>query len=150
MNDQYLSKFQIVGTSVKKLKIKNDFIIFDNNNNLKRKIDVSHEIISIDILDERKTFFGILLLNIQASISSGKKKYVIDVSIEGSYEAPVELGEENFREMLQLNGITSLYSIARGFIQSVSSQTLASGSILLPMFNVASYSKDLNLEETKN
>ncbi len=149
MNDQYLSKFQIVGTSVKKLKIKNDFIIFDNNNNLKRKIDVSHEIISIDILDERKTFFGILLLNIQASISSGKKKYVIDVSIEGCYEAPVELGEENFREMLQLNGITSLYSIARGFIQSVSSQTLASGSILLPMFNVASYSKDLNLEETK-
>lgn len=66
------------------------------------------------------------------------------MSIEGCFTAPDEIGEELFKKMLQINGITSLYSIARGFIQSTTSQTLMTGNVLLPMFNVAQYSRDLN------
>jgi len=43
-----------------------------------------------------------------------------------------------------VNGITSLYSIARGFVQSTTSQTLVAGNVLLPMLNVVAYSKDLD------
>lgn len=61
----------------------------------------------------------------------------------------VSIAESNFKDMLKINGITSLYSIARGFIQSTTSQTLTSGSVLLPMFNVVAYSKDLDSETEK-
>ena len=66
------------------------------------------------------------------------------MSIEGCFNASSEFGEENFKNMLELNGIASLYSIARGFVQSTSSQTLLAGSVLLPLINVIEYSRNVN------
>ena len=144
MTNQYLSQFQIIGSSIRSLRIKNDFITLGNGNNLKRKIDVSHSISSLELIENEQTFSGVVLLNIKVSITENRKKYAVDLCIEGCFNAPSETGEEVFRGMLQVNGVTSLYSIARGFVQSTTSQTLLSGSVLLPMFNVAAYSKDLD------
>lgn len=142
--NQYLSEFQIIGTSVKSFKIKNDFVALNHEQNEKRDIKLSHSITSIGKIDDEASYLGTILLNIKSKISANKKKYTIDLSIEGCFSAPIDMGEENFRDMLQINGLTSLYSIARAFIQSTTSQTVLSGSILLPMFNVAAYSKDLD------
>ncbi len=147
MSNQYLSEFQMIGNAIKNLKIKNDFIALGNGKDFKRKFDVSHTITSIDLIDDGKTLSGTILLNIKVNISANKKKYSVDLSIEGCFNTPLEAGEEAFKKMLQINGVTSLYSIARGFIQGVSSQTLVSGNVLLPMFNVAAYSKDLDKTE---
>ena len=118
-----MSAFQYIGSRITSLKIKNDFVDLFDSNEVKKSIDVSHEILSIE---------------------KDKQKYNISMSIEGCFTAPDEIGEELFKKMLQINGITSLYSIARGFIQSTTSQTLMTGNVLLPMFNVAQYSRDLN------
>ena len=149
MNDKYLADFQYVGSSIRSFKIKNDFIVLNNNDKLKRDIKVSHKIEPIETINDNSLFSGILLLNIKVTISAEKKKYIIDLTIEGCFNAPIEIGEDLFKEMLQLNGVTSLYSIARGFVQSTTSQTLAVGNVLLPMFNVAAYSKDLNEKESE-
>ena len=77
-----------------------------------------------------------------------KKKYTVDMTIEGCFNAPAQIGEDTFKGMLKVNGVTSLYGIARGFVQSTTSQTLLSGSVLLPMFNVAAYSEDLDEQES--
>lgn len=147
MANQYLSNFQIIGSSIKNLKIKNDFVSLANGASYKRKIDISHSVPTIELIDDEKTLSGILLLNIKVSVTSNKKKYSVDMCIEGCFNAPAEIGEEVFRNMVRVNGITSLYSIARGFIQSTTSQTLVSGSVLLPMFNVAAYSEDLDSQK---
>lgn len=145
MNNKYLSDFQIIGSSVKSLKIKNDFIALENGNNIKRKIDISHYVVNIEKMEDGSILSGTIILNIKLNISDKKRKYSLDMAIEGCFNAPAEkMGKEEFNNMLQVNGITSLYSIARGFIQSTSSQTLAAGYVLLPMLNVVAYSKDLN------
>jgi len=147
MNNKYLADFQYVGSSIRSLKIRNDFITLNNNDKAKRDIIISHKIESVETINDNSLFSGILLLNIKVTISAAKKKYIVDLTIEGCFNAPIEIGEDTFKEMLQLNGITSLYSIARGVVQSTTSQTLAAGNVLLPMFNVAAYSKDLNEKE---
>lgn len=144
MKNKYLSDFQIIGSSVKNLKIKNDFIALGNGKNIKKKIDISHCIVAVEEIEEDAFLSGTIILNIKVNISEKKRKYNLDMAIEGCFHAPAEMGEETFRSMLQVNGITSLYSIARGFVQSTSSQTLASGYVLLPMLNVVAYSRDLN------
>lgn len=148
MSNEFLSQFQIIGSCIKNVKIKNDFISLGSGGAVKRKIDVSHTITSINT-DDEQTLTGTILVNIKAVITAKKRKYSVDMSIEGCFEAPSEMGEKTFREMLQVNGLTSLYSIARGFVQSTTSQTLVSGSVLLPMFNVAAYSKDLDNKENE-
>jgi len=144
MSNQYLSDFQIIGSSIKSLKIENDFIGLSNDSNIERTLDVSHSVASIETINNGESFLGTILLNIKTSASLDKKKYTVDLLIEGCFNAPAKVGENSFNGMLQVNGVTSLYSIARGFIQSTTSQTLVSGSILLPMFNVAAYSKNLD------
>lgn len=144
MENKFLSAFQIVGSTIKSVKIRNDLLTLNNNNNVKRKIDISHLLGNIELLDDGKTLSGTIILNIKVNISENKKKYILEMSIEGCFNAPSEIGEETFKNMLEVNGITSLYSIARGFVQSTSSQTVLSGNVLLPMINVVAYSKSLN------
>lgn len=150
MSNPYLSKFQIIGTSIKAFKIRNDFVSLGDISNIKRVIDVSHSVPTLELVNDGETYYGIVVLKIKTTVSSNKKKYIVDLTIEGCFNAPSELGENTFREMLKINGITSLYGIARGFVQSTTSQTLVSGSILLPMYNVAAYSKDLDAAETQD
>ncbi len=150
MNNKYLSEFQIVGSTIKNVKIRNDFLSLSNGNNIKRKIDVSHMLGNIELLEDEQVFSGTIILNIKVNISESKKKYNLDMAIEGCFNAPATMGEKTFKNMLQVNGITSLYSIARGFVQSTSSQTLLNGSVLLPMINVVAYSKDLNADSEES
>lgn len=148
MSNQYLSEFQIIGSSVKSLRIRNDFVSLSDVDNIKRTIDVSHSVPVIELIDDGETFSGIVLLKIKSTISANKKKYTVDMTIEGCFNAPAQIGEDTFKGMLKVNGVTSLYGIARGFVQSTTSQTLLSGSVLLPMFNVAAYSEDLDEQES--
>ena len=148
MDQNYMSAFQYAGSRITNLRIKNDFIDLIESNTIKKSLDVSHEILTINKINDGKVFLGVINVNIKVNAKKEKKKYNVSMSIEGAFTAPVEIGEELFENMLQINGITSLYSVARGFIQSTTSQTLMSGNVLLPMFNVAQYSKDLN-EKTK-
>ena len=150
MSNQYLSEFQIIGSSIKSLKIRNDFVSLSDVENIKRSIDVSHSVPIIELIDDGETFSGIVLLQIKFTLSASKKKYIVDLTIEGCFNAPTKIGEDTFKGMLKVNGVTSLYGIARGFIQSTTSQTLLSGSVLLPMFNVAAYSEDLDEKESQN
>ena len=149
MNNKYLSAFEYIGSRITNFRIKNDFIDLIDSDKVKKSIDVSHEILSIEKFNEGKAFSGVINVNIKVSEKIDKHKYNITMSIEGCFTAPVEIGEGVFKKRLQINGITSLYSIARGFIQSTTSQTLMSGNILLPMFNVAEYSKDLNEKDNE-
>lgn len=142
--NKYLSEFEFVGSSIKTIKIRNDFITMNNIVKSKKTIDVTHSIDSIQTNKEEEKILGIITLNIKVLISEGKKKLNINMSIEGCFRGPAEMGEEQFKNMLQVNGVTSLYSISRGFIQSTTSQMLSSGSVVLPMFNVAAYSEDVS------
>lgn len=144
MNNKYMSEFQYIGSRITNLKIKNDFIEIIDSNDIKKSMDISHEILSIEKTNDDKSLFGLINVNIKVNAKNENKKYNVSMSIEGCFIAPVEIGEDTFKQMLQINGITSLYSIARGFIQSTTSQTLMAGNILLPMFNVVQYSRDLN------
>ena len=54
MNNKYLSDFQIIGSTVKNLNIKNDFVSLENNKKLKKRIDISHLVEKTDL---EKTYF---------------------------------------------------------------------------------------------
>ena len=149
MENKYVSEFQIIGTSVKNLRIKNDFIVLENDNRIKRKFDLSHFVSPICEIEEGKILSGTVTLNVSIKISNNKKRYKLDMSIEGCFNAPAKIEKEAFSELLQINGLAALYSIARGIVQSVSSQTLVCGSVLLPMVNVLAYSKSIKEDEVQ-
>ena len=65
MNNNYMSAFQYIGSRITSLKIKNDFVDLFDSNEVKKSIDVSHEILSIEKVNEGKSLLGIINLNIR-------------------------------------------------------------------------------------
>ena len=151
MVEKYLSNFQILGSRIKNLRIKNDFIAFDNSSNMKRKMEISHSISGPHAFNDETSHTGIVTMNIKVSVSEQKQKFHLDLQIEGCFFAGKDaMNEKQFLSMLRINGLSSLYSIARGFIQSTTSQTLVGGSVLLPMLNVLEYSKEMDSDSDTN
>lgn len=150
MNKKYFSDFQYIGSRVVSLKIRNDFVGLDLSG-MKRTLDISHEVKEISSSGDRESYSGLLHLRIKTTAAIDKKKYAVDILLEGCFEGASErLSCEDFEEMLCINGLTSLYSVARGILQSVTSQTLMDGAILLPMINVIEYSRDIAACETSD
>lgn len=144
--NKYTSDFQFIGNIIRKFSINNNFLTYnDDDPNIKKNLDVSHKITEISLHeDEQKnqTLLGTLNLDIKFNVSQNKHKTSISLLIEGCFNFPFEKTKEEFINRLNINGVTALYSIARTLILNITAQSYQSGKVMLPMFNVAAYSKD--------
>ena len=145
----FVSDFQIVGSRIVDLSIKNDFILMGRTAGQKKSLDVSHEIIEVEHAQNEDSLRGVLRLTVAVVVSEGKEKFRLKMTIEGCFLSNAETDEEHFRKMLVLNGITALYGIARAQIVAISSQAFVDGSVMLPMVNVAKYSRAVTQAENK-
>ncbi len=147
INNEVLAKFQMIGSRIVSFSMKNDSISSEIIQRGKKKLDVSHEIISIEN-HESKSLIGVVQLHVSVRVSLDKARFTVKLILEGGFGAPDEMGRELFEKMLSLNGIASLYGIARAQISAVTSLSFADGGIILPMIDVTKYSK--NLAEKNN
>ena len=69
MSNQYLSEFQIIGSSIKSLKIRNDFVSLSDVDNIKRE-DFKHP--------ERQDEYGTSVISIQFSKEHGNSLAIIN------------------------------------------------------------------------
>lgn len=133
--NQFLADFQFIGNSIRKLNCRNDFVVVPDEPKVKRSFDVSSSIKSIDL--QEGNHFGLLSMDISIKISHAGRKFVLSLTIEGCFIASAEkLPIDAFRQMLEMNGSATLYSVARSMVISYTSQMFASGAIMLPMINV--------------
>ena len=150
MSDQFISSFTYVGSAIKNFQLHNTLNRITDNQDIQRELKVSHQLGQINHVVEEKLLFGTVTLFIEVHMSCEEREYNISLEIEGGFCIPDQMEETLFQKMLLNNGIASLFSIARGFIQSTPAQTLLEGSVLLPMFNVAAYSKAVEEEEAEH
>lgn len=131
-----VSRFQLIGTTVKKIQVTNDFVTLPDAVDVKRIIDVDYVIEGIERNEEDESLFGTILLSIHVTIRHQKRKLDIKCDVQGAFHAPHEMDNDTFQKMMTTNGCASIYSISRAIIISVSSQLLLHGCIYLPMINV--------------
>lgn len=129
--------FQLIATSIKTIEFSNTFISFQQDEEeLKKSFDVSYEVDEIFIENQQQTILGTITLEVTALIESTEAEMKFEMAIQGCFASEENLEEEAFRNMLELNGCATLYSIARAMILSISSQACYGAHILLPMINV--------------
>lgn len=148
----YKSPFQFIGNSVSKFNMENNFLILDKNEDLKQKVDIEYD---TDTEKVNEHWIGTVTLTIDAEVyknpeeDEAKKAFNFLLEIDGAFAAPDTLSEEQFVQMLELNGCASVLSVARAFIISVSSQSLVEGQIVLPLLNVNSMHKARKKDKLK-
>ena len=147
IDSNVLAKFQMLGSRIVSLYLKNDSISSSVIFLGKKNLDISHEIVSVEL--QENAFLGVIRLHVNVKVKQEKTSYILKLVLEGGFSAPKEMSEEVFKKMLSINGITSLYGIARAHICSISSQSFTDGSVILPMIDVTRYSKVLSSDDSK-
>lgn len=141
------SQFQLLSSLIVSLNVNNTFLIYDERKPGDKKIDVSYEIKHTESLCEQNRQYGVLDLIIELSSAIEDDQYNLSAVIRGFFNAPLEMSQENFIEMLKINGCAALYSVARGIIGCISSQTFSMGNIVMPMVNFVQFHELEKIQE---
>jgi len=129
------SQFVFVGSKIKKLTFTNPFINLPANAKYTVEVDYSVDSFTKD----ENGYRGIITLNVKMKIRHKRNISSLSIDLEGCFDLSDDsIADDIFEKMLQLNGVTMLYSIARSIIQSITSQSFLDGSVALPMINVVS------------
>ena len=136
--NEIMSEFQIIGTTIKRLTLDNDYIFIDERNeDVKREIDVYYKINNIFPADiEENSIMGTLEMTIDVGLSTETNSMELELVIEGGFSLMNSTNEDELRQFLSVNGCASVYSIARGIVSSITCHICPNGNILLPMINV--------------
>lgn len=131
------STFQFINNRIISLNIKNNTINF---NSVDLKIELSHIDYHISSNEEIDNgFFGTLILEVTVKAKAKRKNvFSLDLSLEGAFQGEKgdDLDHDKFTQMLELNGSTTLFSIARTIIITTSAMCSIDGQIRIPLINM--------------
>lgn len=129
------SPFTLIRSDILKFNIINDPLKIRNEDDVSRQFGIDYKTEIIHTSDTQ--ILGSLLLACGIDITQNDDTLLkIKINIRGIFSAPIEFTQEKFIQMLELNGITALYSILRGKVTSLSSLCCPEEIIDLPMINI--------------
>ena len=143
-----VAQFQMTSSRIASLNIDNEILELPSADQCNSTIGLGNP--KVVIKQTEKGFIGVLLLIVETSIerNSDKKKLDLSITAEGTFTYDGK-DQAEFENMLFLNGNSALYSIIRSYVISVTSLSLVSGKIVLPMINFLKVAEKLKTEETK-
>lgn len=89
-----------------------------------------------DVQREESSWYGLIdyVVKVKATVKK-KVLFKIDLVMEGAFRSD-SLGENEFKEMVEVNGLITLSQISRAYIISVTAQSGINPPIRVPMVNV--------------
>jgi hypothetical protein len=131
------SPFQFIENRIVKLNIKNDTLSLSNDNIINELSKLDYQI--VDLSETDNEYVGVLQISMLIRVKEKGKKivYSLSLQLEGAFIGSKEaIPKDRFTYMLEVNGASTLISLARSIIISISSQSVASGQVRLPMINI--------------
>ncbi len=140
--------FQMIANTIAKINVTNTINNISNTQDLHRSFSINVKDLYIEEHEEYKSA-GLdveIITLIEEKNTESPKKFEMQLIITGIFKDLAETPNEEFEEKLKLNGVAALYSIARGCVTNISSQTLAEGKVVLPLVNFIEAKRDLETE----
>ena len=141
--NEIVTNFYLIGCAIRQIEIKNDILLLSGKEKMELGIGVEPEYQGI--IDKHHS--GNVKLTIEISAKREEdltKSTTISATIEGVFSAHSEMSEEQFKQMLSINGAAALYSIMRGKIEAITSNVFANGKIEIPFVNFMNYYDNSN------
>jgi len=137
----YIAKgIELVGTTVKELKIKNTII--DIERDAKRSFGLEINEPEFEEIDD--AIFAQMTIDFDVEISQLEGENCrIHLSMEGAFWSDEEVELDTFKELVIINGAAALVGIARGKIEALSANIFNNGKVVIPFVNVIDYYKEV-------
>ena len=134
---------ELVGNNINKLVIENSLVNFADAKEKKIDFCINKPRFEKDedsLMGQIEIGFKIDLYN------SEEQKYHMEIDIEGAFAPLGDVDEEQFKQLVMVNGAAALVGIARGKIEAISGNVLNSGKIVIPFINVLEYYKEASMK----
>ena len=130
---------KLVGTTIK--EIENNIVNVQKE--AKRSFGLNINEPSFENIDEG--LFSQMAIDFEVEIEQAEdRNFKLELSLEGAFLSEKNTEEEDFKQLVIINGAAALISIARGKIESITSNIFDSGKVVIPFVNVIDYYKGLS------
>ena len=132
---------KLVGTTIKEISVENNIVNVQKE--AKRSFGLNINEPSFETIDEG--FFAQMAIDFEVEIEQSEdRNFKLELSLEGAFLSEIDTEEEDFKQLVIINGAAALISIARGKIESITSNIFDSGKVVIPFVNVIDYYKGLS------
>lgn len=132
---------KLVGTTIKEISVENKIVNVQKE--AKRSFGLNINEPSFENIDEG--LFSQMAIDFEVEIEQTEdRNFKLELSLEGAFLSEKNTEEEDFKQLVIINGAAALISIARGKIESITSNIFDSGKVVIPFVNVIDYYKGLS------
>ena len=132
---------ELVGTTIKEISVENNIVNVQKE--AKRSFGLNINEPSFENIDEG--LFSQMAIDFEVEIEQAEdRNFKLELSLEGAFLSEKNTEEEDFKQLVIINGAAALISIARGKIESITSNIFDSGKVVIPFVNVIDYYKGLS------
>lgn len=132
---------KLVGTTIKEISVENNIVNVQKE--AKRSFGLNINEPSFETIDEG--LFSQMAIDFEVEIEQAEdRNFKLELSLEGAFLSEKNTEEEDFKQLVIINGAAALISIARGKIESITSNIFDSGKVVIPFVNVIDYYKGLS------
>ena len=129
---------ELVGTTIKNLSVENDIV--DIKKDARRYFGLNINEPYFETIEDG--FFSQMIIDFQIEIEQADNhKCKIDLSLEGAFVSETGVEEENFKQLVLVNGAAAVVGIARGKIEAITANIFNNGKIVIPFVNIIDYYK---------
>ena len=115
---------KLVGTTIKEISVENNIVNVQKE--AKRSFGLNINEPSFENIDEG--LFSQMAIDFEVEIEQTEdRNFKLELSLEGAFLSEKNTEEEDFKQLVIINGAAALISIARGKIESITSNIFDSG-----------------------
>ena len=130
---------KLVGTTIKEISVENNIVNVQKE--AKRSFGLNINEPSFENIDEG--LFSQMAIDFEVEIEQTEdRNFKLELSLEGAFLSEKNTEEEDFKQLVIINGAAALISI--GKIESITSNIFDSGKVVIPFVNVIDYYKGLS------
>ena len=125
---------KLVGTTIKEISVENNIVNVQKE--AKRSFGLNINEPSFENIDEG--LFSQMAIDFEVEIEQAEdRNFKLELSLEGPFLSEKNTEEEDFKQLVIINGAAALISIARGKIESITSNIFDSGKVVIPFVNLS-------------
>ena len=118
---------KLVGTTIKEISVENNIVNVQKE--AKRSFGLNINEPSFENIDEG--LFSQMAIDFEVEIEQTEdRNFKLELSLEGAFLSEKNTEEEDFKQLVIINGAAALISIARGKIESITSNILTAEKLL--------------------
>lgn len=132
---------ELVGTTIKTLTIGNNIVGVEKEAKRSFGLNINEP----HFEETNDVFFAQMTIDFEIDIEQSENQNCqIRLSLEGAFISSSDVDKDTFRQLVIVNGAAAIIGIARGKIETITSNVFNNGKIVIPFINVIDYYKSLS------